>query len=502
MKLIKKNIIMIILIFQPILDIFAFFSMNTKLSIIPFIIRAAILLISSYIIFIRNINNKKYILSIGIIFIYCLLHLINTYFTTNLSLVEDIKELVRIFYMPILLINGYMYSKEDSNMFEQLKKGVIINTLIVFLVIILGLITNTSIPTYAEGIGLRGWFYNSNSQSLILCITVPLFLFYCFKNKNIFVKIISTIISFFLLYTNGTTGCYIMLFPTFIIPFIYVITSKNSNKIKTLEIFMLSGAIFLSIAIYKYSPEYKIDNMQNSSFTDVKEQFKDVIDNNENNNDLNKGEQDKNNNSTEQNKEENNNNTEQNKEENLLSMDNIDKNSKLDKSKKELIYYYFDKNFIKDYGYDIIYKSLEDNFDLNHLVNNRFRKKTVAKIIFNESKISTKILGIEFTKINQYGYDMESDYSSILYYCGYLGFTIYLSLIIYIIFRLFITFICKPKLMLNAEFLVLSSVFCIANLGAELSGSLLRRPNASIYLCVLAIMILIKYGEKHEKKRN
>ena len=390
---------------------------------------------------------------------------------------------------------------------EQIKKGIICNTFMIFIIIILGIITNTTVYTYAEKIGLRGWFYNSNSQSIILCFCVPVMLFYLFKTKKIFWKIVSVCVGYFLLFTNGTTGCYLMIVPAFSLILLDTLVSNMKKKSKVLQCVFLIAVISSSFFLHKYSPDYKISVIAGNSYQEtqkeldeMKENEKPSVDNSELNND--KSDVD---NSESNNDKSHANNSEPNNDKS--DVDNTESNNSIiDNSCKDvecgLIDYYFDERFVQDYGYDVIKKHIGDNFDVEHLVNNRYRKKLVAKVMFNESGVVTKILGFGFSNIKKYDVDLESDYSAIMYYFGYLGLLVYVLVIIYAFYILIKKFIQNPKIIFNMEYILFFSMLIMFNLFAEVSGSLLKRPNVSIYVALLLIIIMIKDREKEYAKKS
>ena len=126
-----------------------------------------------------------------------------------------------------------------------------------------------------------------------------------------------------------------------------------------------------------------------------------------------------------------------------------------------------------------------------------------AGIIYDESNFATKLVGFEFGLINHYGVDLENDYSAIFYYYGIIGFMLYISLFMYVLYILVKAAIKKPKLLFDPDYILLFGLYLALNASAEYSGALLRRPNASIYMVVLIAMIMIKYGEeKNEAKRS
>jgi hypothetical protein len=170
------------------------------------------------------------------------------------------------------------------------------------------------------------------------------------------------------------------------------------------------------------------------------------------------------------------------------------------RKKHSIIDYYFDKSFIKDYGYDKILNVIGEDFDYQHFVDNRYRKRLVAEVIFRDSNIFTKMFGFEFTQIKQYDTDLENDISSIYYYYGYIGFVLFISFIFYVLFTGIKCFILNPKIILESQFVILYALFCILILVSEFSGSMLNRPNASIYMSVFAALILSMYAKKGKSK--
>ena len=468
MNWIKNHLVLLLIIIQPLLDVMAYFALNTKYAIIPFAIRSFTLIALFFLAFLKKKNNY-FVKYVFLILFFGLCHFANSIFTTNINIIEDVKEFVRVFYMPLLVISLCIIIKDRERAISQIKMGIIINMIQIFLIIILGIITGNIVHTYAEGVGLRGWFYNSNSQSVILCLIVPFSLYYIFKNKNRYLTILFAIVCFFLLYSNGTTGCYLLLVPTYGIIIYDAIFSKNniSKKVLTIVIFLIP--IFCTILLYKYSPDYKISHISDNSLKDTKRENNVIKDNIE-------------------------------KETNNSQDGPFLPNSTIKKShEQQLVDHYFNKKFIEDYGYESIINKVGKDMQIEKLVNNRFRKKVVASIIFDNSELTTKLLGFEFSQIKQYDVDLESDYSAILYYYGYLGMVVYLILILYTLWILLRKLINNYKCIFDSEYVLLTSMFVMLNLFAELSGSLLKRPNASIYLGLIILIIIFKYSKGIDK---
>lgn len=468
MKWIKEHLIILLIIIQPLLDVMAYFALNTKFAIVPFAIRGLTLVILFCLAFLKK-NGRSFIKYAFLILVFGFCHFANSLFTTNINIIEDVKEFVRVFYMPLLVVSSCILIKNRENAVSQIKVGIIINMIQIFLIIILGVITGNIVYTYAEGVGLRGWFYNSNSQSLILCFIVPFSLYYIFKKGNRYLTLFFAIICFFLLFSNGTTGCYLLLIPTYgIIMYDVIFSQKNKSK-KIITIIFCLIPIFCTILLYKYSPDYKISHISDSSLKDTKKE-NNVIKNNIE------------------------------KESNSSAKPSTLPTPIIKKSYEQLLVdHYFNKKFIEDYGYETIINKIGKDMSIEKLVNNRFRKKVVASIIFDNSELTTKLLGFEFSQIKQYDVDLESDYSAIMYYYGYLGIAVYLILILFTLYILLKELFHNYKKIFDSEYILLTSMFIMLNLFAELSGSLLKRPNASIYLGLIILIIIFKYSKGIDK---
>ena len=514
----KKYFLFIILTIQPLLDVFAYFSMGTSLDIIPFAIRSLILLIFTMYILKKEFHNKKYWIFLIAIFSLFLLHVASSYINGYINFYKDLNAFIRYSYMPIFAVNFYYCIKDNPLRIEQLKKGIVANVIMIFCIILINICCGNIVHTYAEGVGLRGWFYNSNSQSLILGVCVPYSIYYiCFEKKyNIIIRTISYIIGFFLLYSNGTTTTYIMLIFTFLLTSYFYLVDKNVKFNKLINVFLTSFFLILSLIFYNYSPNKKINDIEKKSYGMTSESFESFKNNDDvdfNNMTSHKDETKENNDIF--NKNDTINNNESSNKNNMIknnessNKNNMIKNNESSneialsietRKKHSIIDYYFDKSFIKDYGYDKILNVIGEDFDYQHFVDNRYRKRLVAEVIFRDSNIFTKMFGFEFTQIKQYDTDLENDISSIYYYYGYIGFVLFISFIFYVLFTGIKCFILNPKIILESQFVILYALFCILILVSEFSGSMLNRPNASIYMSVFAALILSMYAKKGKSK--
>lgn len=458
----KTNWILFVIILQPILDIVAFFTFNTNITIISFTARTLILCFIVLYSFIKSKDKKRFILKLSPIFIFSALHIINGFRVGYLSLFSDLRYLISVMQLPIITICLIDYLKDRKEKLHQIKIGFVINVLIIFLSILISFFTKSYNNTY-EGYGITGWFSSANTQSMILTAICPLFMYYINKNKGIKAYILSHLILFVLLFFNGTKACLI----TLIITVIFMLYSSFYIKDKKIRQYKFLITLFFIVIIifnFQLSGTYTRGKILSENEIENKEIAK----------------------------------VELNKE--LIDIDF--KNLKKNEAIKLLNTSYYYRGLIDLYGEDKVYEFMKDKLSYSALSDNRLRKKTYAHIIWNDSDFITKLVGFEFTKIDKYHMDLENDFTALFYYYGYIGFALYVMFISYFIYILFKKLLKDKSVIHNLEFLVICLTFLLILFGSEYSGAFLRKANANIYLCFIFIIIYFSYSIKVDSIPN
>jgi hypothetical protein len=201
-------IIAFFLIVQPILDVISgisqhILSVNFSLNVI---IRFLFLLCAIfYLLFINNTKYKKIsLIYLFSIFIYSILFCTSVlYFKGFDTLFYETKNLILVFYFPILLITFF-------NLFDQYDikislKYFIYTYLIYLLFIFVPNILGVSFESYTQGkIGNSGWFNSANAISSILSILLPFVIIYFKNNKPNYKIFIFIILLFYSILSLGT----------------------------------------------------------------------------------------------------------------------------------------------------------------------------------------------------------------------------------------------------------------------------------------------------------
>lgn len=465
---IKQKWLTLIITILPILDIITYFFIESKISSIFTLLRL-MLMVGIFIYSFRVAKEKKYhIIFTLVVFVYTLFHMISCFYSGYMSLYEDLSNLLRIYNMPVLLFSFVMIFKNKDNYEKDVIDGIKLAFFITVISIIISWLTNTANYTYGTNIelGIIGWFFNKNSQSLILIILCFITGAYSLKKKSFYV--ISLIITIFL-YFNATKSAYLSLL-AYLLMTIFYSFFEAKNKKKTIFSFLLLLMIILSFEI---SPTYK--NL-NGYIGDQKIKNETI----ENSNINNKVPVTKPPN--------------QNNEENKIVEQSI-----LDEY-EALYRKYGIGTLIDNFGIEKVVDKYHYSTDSFELSNVRTRKKIAASLIYDEENFGSHLFGFEFTKINNMTnksgkvetFDLENDFTALFYYLGYVGFALYVSFILYFIIKSLILLLNNFNYIFKIENIVWFVLILLLCVGAEYNGSLLRRPNANIYLALITSIAYIK----------
>lgn len=460
----KFNILEIVLILSPIIDILTSVSQRTlHIDIsLGLIIRSFLLFFMTIFMLVKsNFKYKKITIAYLALFVlYSIMFIVNMFLTKGSAhIVTEIKELIKAFYFPICLIAvlNYVETKDYKIDLKLLFFVMIEYVILLFLPSIL----NLGYESYAEDkIGTIGWFFSANEISSIYSILIILIVF-SYKNiKNIAVYLGLLIISFYTILQIGTKmpaiSAIIAMTAFFMFYIITYLKTKNKQYVKTIG----AGAVMLCIFViiffaspvvknYDIYKNYLIATREqqetvetNAVQTDetIKEDSTETIEN-PNAEDLNSGEQE----------EKSENNT--------------------------------DDNLTNDEIATIIHSG-------------RLETMSNINIQFSKANVVSKITGLGRIDIeNNDEFLIEIDYFDILYNFGILGFIIYFIPVIIIAGVIIKKIICnKFKTIFEEDTIFCYVIIILSGFMCALAGHTLVAPAVSIYIT----LALIGLYRKHE----
>jgi len=240
-KLNKEKLLFIFILLNPLFDLISSLFNHLNFANTPStFIRPLIPLVLIIYIFITDKSiRKKLIIISSIYIIYILVHtLIYKNIITGISygsVFHEIEYLLNYTYLIFnLLLYGYLFY---GNKKDTLKNAVFYNTIFYVSTIYIAILSNSSITSYVEGIGYKGWFNASGAVGAILIISLFIILPYLLKKeiKFIYKALLIVSIIFYLFFLIGSrAGLYgsIILILSFVIAslFDYFINKKRDNK--------------------------------------------------------------------------------------------------------------------------------------------------------------------------------------------------------------------------------------------------------------------------------
>ena len=211
---IKNNWFTLLIVLQPIFDIIAFFQEDNVIGSLAGYSRLLVMVVLPILVLFKTKKKKSFMALLSIIGAYCLLHIGNCFRIGYLNPFQDIAYLARVVQMPILTISFIYYFDDEQVKFNHVvPKAFYMNILIIFISMMIAHLTGTASWTYETyNVGLKGWFLNSNAQSIIIVTLVPCVLHYVLHLKNQIFLVVTTLFSWFMLISNGTKVDYYAIF--------------------------------------------------------------------------------------------------------------------------------------------------------------------------------------------------------------------------------------------------------------------------------------------------
>ena len=249
-----ENLIFIYIIICPILDIISFLFrnyFNTTFSPST-AIRPIIPCICFIVLFFKEENKTK---KLGVICVYLVYSILHLYFFQKLyneSSYGNIKnEIQYIINYSLMIVNLYLFYQLINDK-TKIKKAVYISMIIYAISLYFAIITNTSSPTYIEGIGYKGYFESGNSLCTILILGLCVILSdFNFKQWGRIALIIFTGI-YLVIFSEMRTGLFgfSIIIAVWIISKFFIAIRDKINFSKK-QIFIISfGIIFAIILVF------------------------------------------------------------------------------------------------------------------------------------------------------------------------------------------------------------------------------------------------------------
>lgn len=465
-ELFSKYWITALIAVQPVLDIIAYWNRGPE-GTIAGLIRLVIMAILPLHLLLTLKQKKRFLLSMAVIGVIGALHVVNGFRVGFIDLRFDLMYLARTMQLPVLAICLAYYLNDEEHK-DAAFRGMLIAAFILFSSIIIAVLTGTATDTYGPGLGVSGWVIGDNrcANSVIVVTLALVLLYYAVRSEKLWLNLLLPPLVAFALIMNGTKACYYSLFAAFVGFAAYLAIDKliHGGRLRTRIIAVLLLTAVVSAAVYPITPRYKIELTQQESSRHQQDELERLM------------------------------------REMGYDLDSMTLEEKLADPVIVQVFgdYYYDliwaiiPDMFARFDYPQIVAKYKFNTNASQLINVRRMKTTYASLVWDEKDTLTHLVGYEPSDMwYNGGTDLENDWPAIYFYYGYIGLAAYVLFLLYYVYLILRRLIADFRGTVTLENFFLLLLFFLHIGLAQFSGSVIRRPNVSIYMAL--IMALIAY---------
>ena len=494
-----SGLVLALLVIQPAMDVLSYFLGELGSNVLSTALRFLMLALVAALGFFVSQKKRVYFLFYGAVALFWIAHALNCRRIGYQSFVADTANFLRILNFPIFTLSFITFFQQGTDIRKSIYLGFAINFGEVLLFTALPWILGRPVYTYDSlQVGVLGWFSTPSAQSAIIVLVIPLMLLWVYRSGKYPLFLGGTVLCFALMYVTGTKFTF---YSIFIIAgafsFLFVLNLKKDSLKYVLPLLLIAVAIFV---FRNQSPMAVREQMSATSRGNYGALVEESL--------MNSGADDE-----------------------VLRMlrDGFDtaktSEEKLAKIRRTLIGVYTDKRV-----YGSFLKNMHDRFGAYNVMaaynyttepailsDSRVRKSIFAKLVWGEKDFPTRLLGFEYSDMvmGEDNYDLENDFPAVYYFCGYLGFGLYLLFFLYLVLLILRAFfrdvaacvaerkgkqgnpILKGagsfwqgvKRFLTLEMGAVGMTFLLAIIAAQISGNVLRRPNVTVYFAAASACV-------------
>lgn len=485
-------VVLVLLIIQPVLDVFSYFLMQIGSNGISTLLRLALLGAVALLGFYLSPAKRLYLIFYGAVVLFWGLHMFNCFRLGYRSPFEDTSNFLRVLNFPVLTTALITVVKQGPAFRKSVYLGCAINFGEVLLFTALPWLLGTPIYTYsALELGVMGWFGVPNAQCVIIVLLMPFLIYWAYNTGKYWLFLVCVTVSGTLLFFTGTKFTFysiLIVYAAFI--FLFVLRKGKKSLRFILPLFVLLMTVVL---LRDISPMQQ----RESRSADTRGNYTSKLDEA-----LESSGADS---------------------ETILALKTGAANAYswkgLEKNRKSLLLAYTDPESYGGILSDLnerfgVYRVMEQyDYTVNPAILSDFRiqKQNFSELVWAEKDFLTHLLGFEYSEVlaGESNYDPENDFPAIFYMCGYVGFTLYMGFFLYFLFIVLKAMAAEihrcwtkePKAtfktalvatgkgfrnFMTIETGVVGMAFLLALIAGQISGNVLRRPNVTIYIAVIA----------------
>lgn len=476
---------------QPILDVISYWFQEWDLSnLFTLVLRFGILGLTMLFGFLLSDRKKVYFLAAGVIAFIGIGHILACLQVGYQDPVGDLTNYIRVIQMPVTVICLITFLRQHEGSFEAMQLGLTGALLLTLLVEILSTVTGTDPSTYSDGLGILGWFNNTNSQSSNLCVLVPVSLAWQLtrEKRNLWLFWLTAISGFFAMYFFGTRLAYLGIYAASIGLAVSIALVRRRDWRIALGLVALAALFTVLMPKSPMMIHLQVNNgvqderqgYINKELGEDLDDVKTIIKKNQS-----KG--------SKGGKKENTGMTEEERRRLVRKLTPV--------------YRFYVRDFVEIFGAEKTMEMYNYSIDIRDFASVRAKKLMFAKMLMNDSPLSARFFGLNLARftVGENIYDVENDLHGIYYLYGGVGLAALLLFFAYFIYLIVWALVRNAKRYYTLEAASYGIAFLLCMAHAYNTAGVLRRPNASIYLSAILAGIyylvrLRRYPEEPAEK--
>lgn len=418
---------------QPLLDVLSYWTQVTgRGNTASLLLRMLLLAATAVVAFVISNRKRVYWALAGVIVLFLAAHVAACLRVGYQSPVSDLTNFVRVIQLPIYTLAFITLFLHTDRFLEVLETAFAINLFLIAGVTLLSVLTGTCMPTYGENnVGFSGWFWLPNSQSAILGTVTVVPLLSAIRRRRWLLAAVECAVGFALLFFLGTRLAYAEIFCIALGSCICLLLTHQADK-RAFAMILICAA--LCGALYHQSPMYQ--NRQIFSESVVEQQTAADA--------LNDSEEDA----------------------------------------LDALYRTYQPVMVNRFGLEQVQRAFGYTDDISILGDSRLGKITYCKMIMAQLSVTSRLFGFELeaTKYQGATFDVENDFHGIYFLYGIVGLVLMVGFLLWFAVRTLWRMFRDPANNLTLPVCAFGMAAVILVVNAYFSASVLRRPNASVYL--------------------
>ena len=465
--------VLLLCIMQPFLDVASYF-LNVAGSSTTLTLALRLLLLCGMVLVGFLLSERKWIYwcVAGMLVLFTAGHVLVCMYEGYVDPLEDLTNLIRIYQLPLTALAFITFLRRCPECLEAIKKGCFLCLMIIIVVEILSVVTDTNPYTYStKSIGIIGWFYTGNAQSAIISMLAPVAIAYVLEKKQYHPLATAGIalLAFGTLYLFATRLSYAALLGTAVAMALTMVILKKTQKVRSLRaagVFLLCAA--LAVCLYSVSPMAK-NTAAVAENLELKQQNIDAL---------------------------------------VAQDDAAAQSAGLEGTQRKAaalqsVYDEYLPGLVGRFGLERVAQWYDYTTDASIISDVRLEKLNYCRMLFEDSGIGTKLFGTELSSMyfEQWNHDVENDFHGIYYLCGGVGLCLMVLFFLWFIVRIIVSLVRD----FSAVYTVTAAGFGVALITAMahayFTSGVLRRPNVTFYLAVV-LAAIYALTQDHMKKKT